>query len=178
MPKFYLHLEKWAVPWVAGLSLVALVIDELIGNHITFPISLIFPVALLAWFRPGRYAIMLAAALCYVRVGLATPWLSIPEPDLSDVLLNALVRVAVLFLVAGLIARVAKQRRALAAQPRALTGTLSMCGFCKKILNEKGEWELMETYISRHSEARFNHTVCPECQKATRPALLKHWNSP
>jgi len=173
MSKISLHFEKWATLWVAGLSVAALIVDDLIGAYITFPIALIFPVALLAWLRPCRYAIMLAAVLCYLRVGLSTPWFTISDSDLSDLLLNALARAAVLFLVAALVARVAKLRRALAARPRVLEGTLTMCGFCKKILNEKGEWESLEGFMSRHSEADFNHTVCPECVKSITPEFVK-----
>jgi phosphoserine phosphatase RsbU/P len=44
-----------------------------------------------------------------------------------------------------------------------LRGFIPICTHCKKIRQEQGLWQQMETYISSHSHARFSHTVCPEC---------------
>lgn len=44
-----------------------------------------------------------------------------------------------------------------------LTGMLPICSFCKKIRDEHGKWNHLETYICTHSEAEFTHSVCPEC---------------
>lgn len=46
---------------------------------------------------------------------------------------------------------------------RTLSGLLPMCAACKKIRNNKGDWERLETYIADHSEAAFTHGLCPEC---------------
>ncbi len=47
---------------------------------------------------------------------------------------------------------------------RQLEGLLPVCAWCKKIRDEEGEWNQMETYISRyHTETRFTHGSCPEC---------------
>lgn len=46
---------------------------------------------------------------------------------------------------------------------RTLRGLLPICSHCKKIRNDKGYWEQIETYISKHSEAEFTHGLCPEC---------------
>ena len=34
---------------------------------------------------------------------------------------------------------------------------------CKSIRNDKGFWETLEDYVSRHSEAEFSHGICPSC---------------
>ncbi|MFW6181689.1 MAG: PAS domain-containing protein [Spirochaetota bacterium] len=44
-----------------------------------------------------------------------------------------------------------------------LKGLLPICSCCKKIRNDAGYWEQIETYITQHSEAEFTHSVCPEC---------------
>jgi hypothetical protein len=49
------------------------------------------------------------------------------------------------------------------AEVKALSGLLPICASCKKIRNDKGYWEQIETYVCEHSEARFSHGVCPEC---------------
>ncbi|MGD9365952.1 MAG: hypothetical protein PVH87_09665 [Desulfobacteraceae bacterium] len=54
-----------------------------------------------------------------------------------------------------------------------LSGMLPICSSCKKIRNDKGYWEQIETYIHVHSEAQFSHGICPECAEKLYPMLLK-----
>ena len=49
-----------------------------------------------------------------------------------------------------------------------LESFLSICCVCKKIRNEEGAWQQLESYISNHSEVRFSHGYCPECLKKAR----------
>ena len=49
------------------------------------------------------------------------------------------------------------------AEIKTLKGLLPICAKCKKIRDDKGYWNLIETYIEQHSEASFSHGVCPEC---------------
>ncbi len=49
------------------------------------------------------------------------------------------------------------------ANVRTLSGLLPICASCKKIRNDKGYWDQIETYISTHSNARFSHGLCPDC---------------
>ena len=51
------------------------------------------------------------------------------------------------------------------AEIKTLHGILPICSFCKKIRDDKGAWDIMETYISEHTEAKFSHGVCPDCEK-------------
>jgi hypothetical protein len=54
------------------------------------------------------------------------------------------------------------------AQVKQLSGFLPICASCKKIRDDKGYWNQIETYISNHSEAEFSHGLCPDCaQKYT-----------
>lgn len=50
-----------------------------------------------------------------------------------------------------------------------LSGLLPICSYCKKIRNEKGEWNRLETYISEHSKAQFTHGICDDCIKKFFP---------
>ena len=47
---------------------------------------------------------------------------------------------------------------------KVLGGLLPICAYCKKIRNDQGNWQQLETYVTEHSEAVFNHGVCPECR--------------
>ncbi|MDA8091693.1 MAG: response regulator [Nitrospiraceae bacterium] len=55
------------------------------------------------------------------------------------------------------------------ANVRKLTGLLPICMHCKKIRDDKGYWNQLESYISEHSEAMFSHGLCPECMKKHYP---------
>jgi len=50
-----------------------------------------------------------------------------------------------------------------ASEVKALTGMLPICAACKRIRDDKGYWEQVETYISKHSEIIFSHSLCPDC---------------
>ena len=50
-------------------------------------------------------------------------------------------------------------------QLKILRGMLPICASCKKIRDDKGYWNQIESYIKEHSEADFSHSLCPECQE-------------
>lgn len=52
---------------------------------------------------------------------------------------------------------------------KTLKGIVPICSNCKKIRDDKGYWEQVEAYVSRHTEARFSHGICPECAKKLYP---------
>ena len=54
-----------------------------------------------------------------------------------------------------------------------LSGLLPICSSCKKIRDDKGYWTQIESFISKHSEAKFSHGVCPECAKRLYPDYYK-----
>lgn len=51
------------------------------------------------------------------------------------------------------------------ARIETLTGLLPICAYCKKVRDDHGYWNRIETYISKHSRAEFTHSICPECEK-------------
>jgi len=54
-----------------------------------------------------------------------------------------------------------------------LKGLLPICANCKKIRDDQGYWQVLEQYISEHSEAEFSHGICPECAKSLYPEYYK-----
>ncbi len=61
-----------------------------------------------------------------------------------------------------LIAHKGKLEKAL-SEIKKLAGMLPICSSCKKIRDDKGYWNQIETYIKERSEAEFSHGICPEC---------------
>jgi PAS domain S-box-containing protein len=52
---------------------------------------------------------------------------------------------------------------AAAKQVRTLTGLLPICATCKRVRDDQGYWQQVESYISQHSEVTFSHGICPAC---------------
>ncbi len=44
-----------------------------------------------------------------------------------------------------------------------LQGIIPICSVCKKIRDEEGFWQQIESYISSHSDAEFSHGICNDC---------------
>ncbi|MCX5854579.1 MAG: hypothetical protein NTZ24_08445, partial [Deltaproteobacteria bacterium] len=56
---------------------------------------------------------------------------------------------------------------------KTLSGMLPICASCKKIRDDTGYWNQIESYIKHHSEAEFSHGICPECAKILYPKHYK-----
>lgn len=53
------------------------------------------------------------------------------------------------------------------AEVKTLQGLLPICAQCKKIRDEDRPghpWVSLESFVQRHTEARFSHGLCPTCQ--------------
>jgi preprotein translocase subunit YajC len=61
------------------------------------------------------------------------------------------------------------------AKVRTLSGLLPICANCKKIRDDKGYWNQIETYIRDRSEAKFTHGICPECIQRLYPDEVQRW---
>ncbi len=56
---------------------------------------------------------------------------------------------------------------------RTLRGLLPICSSCKKIRDDSGYWNQIESYIRDHSDAEFSHGLCPHCAAELYPDLYK-----
>lgn len=52
---------------------------------------------------------------------------------------------------------------AVSHEVQTLTGMLPICAACKRIRDDEGYWEQVETYLAKHSEILFSHSLCPQC---------------
>ncbi len=59
--------------------------------------------------------------------------------------------------------RLVSERERALSDVKILSGLLPICGHCKKIRDDKGYWNQLETYITDHSDAMFSHGLCPDC---------------
>lgn len=56
---------------------------------------------------------------------------------------------------------------------KTLSGFLPICASCKKIRDDKGYWNQIESYLKEHSGAEFSHSICPDCAKTLYPDFIK-----
>ena len=55
-----------------------------------------------------------------------------------------------------------------------LSGLLPICSYCKKIRDDKNYWQQVETYVGRHTDARFSHSICPQCyEDIVKPEMIQ-----
>ncbi len=62
------------------------------------------------------------------------------------------------------------------AEVKELKGLLPICSSCKKIRDDSGYWNQIESYISDHSKAEFTHGICPDCARKLYPEFYKENN--
>lgn len=59
------------------------------------------------------------------------------------------------------------------AEIKTLRGIIPICVTCKRIRDDRGFWQRVESYIRDHSEAQFTHAICPDCMKKEYPDLIR-----
>lgn len=59
------------------------------------------------------------------------------------------------------------------AELNTLKGILPLCSFCKKIRDDKGYWEKVDSYLDKYSAVDVSHGICPECIKTYYPKYAK-----
>jgi PAS domain S-box-containing protein len=57
------------------------------------------------------------------------------------------------------------------AEVKTLGGLIPICANCKKIRDDKGYWNILEAYLTKHSDAQFSHGICPDCAAKLYPNL-------
>ena len=69
--------------------------------------------------------------------------------------------------------RVAELREALASVKQ-LGGLLPICSYCKKIRDDHNYWQQVESYVGEHSDAKFSHSICPQCyEDIIKPQMVQ-----
>jgi len=55
------------------------------------------------------------------------------------------------------------------AEIKTLQGVLPICSHCKKIRDDQGAWNQLESYISARTDVLFSHGICAECRRTYYP---------
>ena len=46
---------------------------------------------------------------------------------------------------------------------RQLQGLLPICSYCKRVRDDQNYWQQVDSYVSKHTEVEFSHSICPTC---------------
>ncbi|MDD2390205.1 MAG: hypothetical protein PHP23_10790 [Desulfobacterales bacterium] len=163
--------NKRPAVYCIGVAALVLVIDYITGKSVQFPILYILPAAMAAWSNQNATAYALAILLPLARLAFYFPWHETQSLHMAAA--NSLIRILALIVYVYLFSRTSYQTSELKKEVTALEGILPICASCKRIRNEHGEYEPIETYVTRHSEASFSHGICPECSKKLYPELFE-----
>jgi len=166
---------------IALVILIAIgVLQDVTGTRITMAPFYLIPIALVT-LRSSRTAGLLTSIVCGVM------WISMDVRSPGYLFLwldawNNLLRVGVFVSSSLLLSRLKgdmiremklnAELQAALAEVHQLSGLLPICAWCKRIRDDDGNWQQIESYISVHSEADFTHGICPDCaQKHQRQTL-------
>lgn len=56
-----------------------------------------------------------------------------------------------------------RELRAALAEVTTLQQILPICSYCKHVRDDTNYWQSVESYISRHTNTMFSHSICPSC---------------
>jgi hypothetical protein len=57
---------------------------------------------------------------------------------------------------------------------KTLSGLLPICASCKRIRDDRGDWNPIEVYIHDRSNAQFSHGICPDCARKLYPGYFSN----
>ena len=171
-----------SVPVFASLLVLIAtgLVDWFTGYRFNFYIFYFIPIAFASWYtgKISTYAITVASAVSWFLCDLFTNPLH-PEFVLS--LWNVLVTVASFMVLAFALSEFRREyireqelnAKLLEAMThiKQLRELLPICANCKKIRNDNGYWEQVETYFQENSDIAFTHSFCPECVRKLYPEV-------
>jgi len=161
---------KWAWMVLTGVGVVVVGwLDWLTGYELSFFLFYFIPISLAAWFVGFRFALLLAVSSAVAWYTADTQSGHVYSSGLYEIWNTAVRFVAFLTIAYG----TSKMRYMLdhsISRVKILEGILPICCKCKKIRNQVGSWQQLESYIGQHSNAQFSHSYCPECAQKVMEA--------
>jgi len=184
IPRIVGHLDMYSVRTVTLLSLflfaVITVAYYVVGNTVSMAPFYLVPIALLSLRSDKKFSLPVAVVAGIVWVFLDYEHRVLYNgmrlwPDVW----NGMIRVGMFSFFALILSRIKrdimneiqlnKELQAALDEVKQLSGLLPICAWCKRIRDEEGNWEPVETYITVHSDADFTHGICPDCARRYHP---------
>ena len=165
-----------------GLDLLIGTVGSLSGYRIHMDIFYLIPISFAVWFVGKRAGIAMSFVSIATRIMSRFVGGKI-EHSYFIMSWNTAIHLAFFIVITLLLTRlkdylqertnlISELRTAL-NQVKELSGILPICASCKKIRNDKGYWQHVEEYLSKHTNAEFSHGLCQECSMKLYPQYYK-----
>jgi K+-sensing histidine kinase KdpD len=154
---------------VIALSVVILgFVDYVTGYEVGFFLFYFLPIAITAW-KVGLNSSYLISILSLI-VWFLSDISSHPYSSVLFAFWNTTMRLLSFLIIAYFTSKIQfllrKNREPSQDRPsqvKTLSGLIPICATCKKIRDQKGDWQRIEEYFEKRIDAQFTHGLCPEC---------------
>ena len=117
----------------------------------------VIPVALTGFWTKSRQSSRVLFITGFCTLLIVAGVLMLPAVD-GSLLTDRLLVLAAIWMTAILSLLRKKQE-----ELDLLRGMLPLCASCKKIRDNTGYWEQLESYLQHHLRVGYSHSFCPEC---------------
>lgn len=163
--------------WMSGVVLFILVlglVDWKTGYELNFFVFYFLPVAVAAWFFGVEAAVCFSIVCAFVWF-FADKFSGHYYSSSIFAVWNTLIRLFSFVAIGWSVDKInvllqsekikAEKLELALSEIKILRSFLSICCVCKKIREDDGNWQPIESYISHHSDTKFSHGYCPDCGK-------------
>jgi len=164
----------FSILMVLGIGLV----DHFTGHDLGFFVFYFIPITYASWLC-GRWQGIITSVVAAVVWYMADHVWGYIYASSWYVVWNACIRflsfVVLVYIVSRMRALLQTEKQLVnklqeaMGQVKELSGLLPICAACKKIRDDKGYWEQIESYIKQRTKADFSHGLCPECARRLYP---------
>jgi hypothetical protein len=162
--------SKHNLTWlVIALSVVVIgFADYVTGYELGFFPFYFLPIAIAAWKLGlnSSYFISILSSIVWFFSDIS----SHPYSSVLFVFWNTIMKLLSFLIIAYFTSKLQfllRENRELSedhlSQVKTLSGLIPICASCKKIRDDKGDWQRIEEYIEERTNAEFTHGLCPEC---------------
>ena len=138
------------------IAILIFTIDEGFQRPL-FAVLYVIPIALTGfWTRSSQSLHVLSITGCCTILILAGLLL---VPTVEGMLLTDRLLVLAAIWMTAILSLLRKKQEELDL----LRGMLPLCASCKKIRDNTGYWEQLESYLQNHLHVGYSHSFCPEC---------------
>jgi hypothetical protein len=161
------------------------IIDYLTGYEIGMGVFYLLPIGLLSWFINRKAGIVMAVISAATIITADISAGKVIQNYFID-FWNLFVHFSFFTIVVYLVyqEKVSSDKNEMLEvrlqkaldEIKTLSGLLPICSSCKKICDSGDCWKQLELYVSENINAKFNHSICPECKENLYPEFAeKKW---
>lgn len=167
---------KVSTEFVCALLVVGIAaLDAVTQQGLAEPV--LYATVILAAFRSSSARLIVILGVVCTALTVAGYFASSPSEEPWKAAVNRGIAVGCVWATVGIglrWQRLVRENERLAAEreemlTRALRQLIPICAWCKKVRDERDQWEQLDRYVARRTDTSFTHGVCPQCYEAMMP---------